>query len=223
MLPNTRLKNLYEGPLPPMALTDYEAMSKFLNQGAQRCKVSGRNFDLFLDWIIHALTASLTADSASRIFLPKTKTGPFTLDDLIPISAVPPAKKKRVRLNECSLIAPVWNNGSLEAALESLYDSNFASLDVNGPLGGAYFQELRLAVIDSPADVDVPNVLRVWSRGSVILPAYSLKDLEPLLSTDGERWYLRDGEGEREEPVLEPRMAALYNCGLRRYCGRNQT
>ena len=221
MLPNTRLKNLYGGPLPPMALTDYEAMSKFLNQGAQRCRVSGRNFDLFLDWVIHSLTASLTADSASRIFLPKTKTGPFALDDLIPVSAFSPAKKKRVRLNECSLIAPVWNNGSLEAALESLYDSNFTSLDVDRPFGGAYFQELRLAVIDSPADVDVPNVLRVWSRGSVILPAYSLADLENVLSTDGEKWYLRDKEGEREEPVLEPRMAALYNCGLRRYCGRN--
>lgn len=222
MLPNTRLKNLYESPLPPMALTNYESMSKFLNQGAQRCRVSGRNFDLFLDWVIHSLTASLTADSASRIFLPKTKTGPFTLDDLIPISAIPPSGKKRIRLSECSLIAPVWNNGGLEAALESLYDSKFASLDVNEPFGGAYFQELRLAVIDSPADVDVPNVLRVWSRGSVILPSYSLKDLEPLLSTDGDKWYFREGEDEREEPVLEPRMAALYNCGLRRYCGKNQ-
>lgn len=221
MLPTTRLKNLYEGPLPPMALTDYEAMSKFLNQGAQRCKVSGRNFDLFLDWVIHALTASLTADSASRVFLPKTKTGPFVLDGLIPISGFAPKGERRVSLSQCGLIAPVWNNSGLEAALESFYDSSFAGLDVEQPFGGAYIEELRLAVVDSPADVDVPNVLRVWSRGSVVLPAYSLKDLEPLLRTDGEKWYLRDGEDEREEPVLEPRMAALYNCGLRRYCGRD--
>lgn len=221
MLPNTRLKNLYAGPLPPMALTDYESMSKFLNQGAQRCKVSGRNFDLFLDWIIHALTMSLTSDSASRVFLPKTKTGPFVLDDLIPISGLPPAGEKRIKLNECGLIAPVWNNGALEAALESLYDSGFASLEIEQPFGGAYFPELRLAVIDSPADVEIPNVLRVWSRGSVILPSYSLKDLEPVLSTDGETWFLREGDAEREAPVLEPRMAALYNCGLRRYCGRD--
>ena len=69
--------------------------------------------------------------------------------------------------------------------------------------------------------MDIPNVLRVWSRGSVRLPSYSLKDLGALLSTDGEKWYLRDKEGELTEPVLEPRMAALYNCGLRRYCGRN--
>ena len=169
----------------------------------------------------HTLSISLTSDSASRIFLPKTKTGPFVLDDLIPISGLPPAGEKRVKLSECGLIAPVWNNGSLEAALESLYDSGFASLDVDQPFGGAYFQELRLAVIDSPSDVDIPNVLRVWSRGSVRLPSYSLKDLEPLLSTDGETWYIQYDGIEREEPVLEPRMAALYNCGLRRYCAKS--
>ncbi len=218
MLPTTRMKYLYESPLPPMALTDYEAMSKFLNQGAQRCKVSGRNFDLFLDWVIHALTVSLTADSASRIFLPKTKTGPFVLDDLIPISGLVPAGERRLNLGECNLIAPVWNNSDLETALESFYDSKFAGLDIERPFSGAYIEELRLAVIDE--DVDVPNVLRVWSRGSVRLPSYSLKDLEPVLSTDGETWYIQDEKGERETPVLESRMAALYNCGLRRYCGR---
>ena len=220
MLPTTRLKNLYEGPMPPMALTDYESMSKFLNQGAQRCKVSGRNFDLLLDWVIHALTVSLTADSASRIFLPKTKTGPFALDDLIPLSSLPPAGEQRILLGECNLIAPVWNNSDLQSALESFYDSKFAGLDIEQPFGGAYIKELRLAVIDSPSDVDIPNVLRVWSRGSVRLNAYSLKDLEPVLSTDGESWFLDEEDGERIEPVLEPRMAALYNCGLRRYCGK---
>ena len=204
-----------------MALTDYQSMSKFLNQAAQRCKISGRNFDLFLDWVIYALTMSLSSDSAARIFLPRTKTGPFVLDDLIPLSGFSPSGEKRVRLSECSLIAPVWNNSGLESALESLYDSNFASLDVDKPFGGAYIEELRLAVVDSPADVDIPNVLRVWSRGSIRLPVYSLKALEPLLRTDGETWYLRDGEDERETPVLEPRMAALYNCGLRRYCGKS--
>ena len=220
MLPNTRLKNLYESPMPPMALTDYETMSKFLNQGAQRCKVSGRNFDLFLDWVIYALTMSLTADSASRIFLPKTKTGPFVLDDLIPLSGFPAGQERRIRLSECNLIAPVWNNSGLEGALESFYDSSFAGLDVEPPFSGAYIEELRLAIIDSPADVDIPNVLRVWSRGSVRLPSYSLKDLGALLSTDGEKWYIQEEDGERDEPVLEPRMAALYNCGLRRHCGK---
>ena len=217
MLKISRMKTLYEGPMPPMALTDYEAMSKFLNQGAQRCKGSGRNFDLFLDWVIHALVQSLTADSTSRIFLPKTKTAPFELDDLIPISGFRPMKKRRVRLGEVNLIAPVWNNSDLESALEAFYDSGFAGTDIEEVFGGVYLEELRLAIIDSPADVDVPQVLRVWSRGSILLHSWSLLDLEPVLSTDGDNWYIQDEEGEREEPVLEPRMAALYNCGLRRY------
>ena len=92
--------------------------------------------------------------------------------------------------------------------------------DISQPFGGAYIEELRLAVIDSPSDVDIPNVLRVWGRGSIRLTAYSLKNMEPLLSTDGEKWYIQEEKGERSEPVLEPRMAALYNCGLRRYCGK---
>lgn len=217
MLKAPRMKTLYESPLPPMALTDYETMSKFLNQGAQRCKASGRNFDLFLDWVIHALVQSLAADSASRIFLPKTKTAPFELDDLIPISGLTPVKKRRVRLGEVNLIAPVWNNSDLESALEAFYDSGFAGTDIEEVFGGVYLEELRLAIIDSPADVDVPQVLRVWSRGSILLHSWSLQDLEPVLSTDGDNWYIREGEVEEETPVLEPRMAALYNCGLRRY------
>ena len=48
-----------------------------------------------------------------------------------------------------------------------------------------------------------------------------MKDLEPLLNTDGETWYIQHEGLEREEIVLEPRMAALYNCGLRRYGGRS--
>ena len=41
-----------------------------------------------------------------------------------------------------------------------------------------------------------------------------------MLRTNGDAWYLQEGESERAEPVREPRMAALYNCGLRRYCGK---
>lgn len=48
--------------------------------------------------------------------------------------------------------------------------------------------------------------------------AYSLKDLTKVLSTDGEKWYLQEENGETELPVLEPRMAILYNCGARRFC-----
>lgn len=220
MLNLSRMKTLYESPLPPMCLTDYEAMSKFLNSGAQRCKVSGRNFDLFLDWVIQALLASLTSDSAARIFLPKTKTAPFELDALLPISGLPGSGKKRVQLRESHLIAPVWNNTDLGLALEAFYDSGFQDLKIEQPFGGAYIEELKLAVIDSPSDVDLIHVLRTWHRGSVQLPSYSLKALEPFLSTDGVNWYVREGEEEREEPVQETRMAALYNCALRRYCSK---
>lgn len=220
MLNLSRMKTLYESPLPPMCLTDYEAMSKFLNSGAQRCKASGRNFDLFLDWVIQALLSSLTADGASRIFLPKTKTAPFELDALLPISSLPSAGKKRILLRETHLIAPVWNNTDLGLALEAFYDSGFQDLQVEQPFGGAYIEELKLAIIDSPSDVDLIHVLRTWHRGSIQLESYTLKTLEQFLSTDGENWYLQENEGEREEAVQEPRMAALYNCALRRYCSK---
>lgn len=218
MLNLTPMKTLYESPLPPMCLTDYDAMSKFLNSGAQRCKASGRNFDLFLDWVIHALLSSLTADSASRIFLPKTRTAPFELDALLPISTLPSSGRKRVQLREAHLIAPVWNNTDLGLALEAFYDSGFQDVKIDQPFGGAYLEELKLAIIDSPSDVDLLHVLRTWHRGSILLESYSLRRLEPLLSTDGENWYLQEEQGERTEPVQEPRMAALYNCALRRYC-----
>ena len=218
MLNITRMKTLYESPLPPMCLTDYDAMSKFLNYGAQRCKASGRNFDLFLDWVIQALLASLTSDSAARIFLPKTKTAPFELDALLPISTLPCGGKKRVFLREARLIAPLWNNTELGLALEAFYDSNFQDIKIDEPFGGAYIEELKLAIIDSPSNVDLPHVLRTWHRGSILLNAYSLKDLEEYLSTDGDNWYIQKDERERQEAVQEPRMAALYNCALRRYC-----
>ena len=215
-----RLKDVYENPLPPMALTDYDALSKILNDGMRRCGESGRNFNMCLDWAIHALITSLTSDSASRIFLPKTKTAPFYMDDLLPISGIQPSGKKRVQLQETYLIAPVWNNTDLELALEAFYDSGFEDSKVDQPFDGAYIEELKLAIIDSPSNVDVPYVLRVWGRGSIQLNTYSLKQLKTVLRTDGSKWYIQDEE-ERSEPVLEPRMAALYNCALRRYCAED--
>ena len=151
------MKDLYESPMPPMALTDYEAMSKFLNRGAQRCKASGRNFDLFLDWVIHALTQSLTADSASRIFLPKTRTCPFELDDLIPLSPLRSQRRQRVQLRETNLIAPVWNNSDLESALEAFYDSGFAGTDLEEVFGGVYIQELPMPSNNPPPAVTCPK------------------------------------------------------------------
>ena len=154
------------------------------------------------------------------MFLPKTKTAPFYMDDLLPISGIQPSGKKRVQLQETYLIAPVWNNTDLELALEAFYDSGFEDSKVDQPFDGAYIEELKLAIIDSPSNVDVPYVLRVWGRGSIQLNTYSLKQLKTVLRTDGSKWYIQDKE-ERSEPVLEPRMAALYNCALRRYCAED--
>ena len=60
------MKELYESPLPPMALTDYEAFSKFLNQALHCCHETGRDFNVYLDWAIRALASSMAADSAAR-------------------------------------------------------------------------------------------------------------------------------------------------------------
>ena len=212
------MKDLYESQLPPMALTDYEAFSKFLNQALHRCHETGRDFNVYLDWAIRALASSLAADSAARIFLPKTKTAPFVLDDLLPISGLPSRGQARVDLKKSYVVAPVWNNTDLIEAVEAFSDSGFENAQIEQVFGGAYIQELKLAILDSPSDVDVPYILSMWERGSIQMNAYSLKDLTKVLSTDGTRWYLQGEDGGTELPVLEPRMAILYNCGARRFC-----
>lgn len=179
---------------------------------------SGRNFDAFLDWAIRALAGSMAADSASRIFLPKTKTAPFSLDDLIPISDFQPAGKMRVNLKTSYVIAPVWNNTDLAEAVEAFADSNFEDAQIDQVFSGAFIAELNLAIIDSPSDVDVPYILSMWKRGNIQMDVYTLKDLAQGLRTDGDSWFLQTEEDEEQIPVLEPRMAALYNCGLNRYC-----
>ena len=106
MLKLNPMKDLYESPLAPMALADYEAFSKFLNQALHRCHQTERDFNVFLDWAIRALSASLAADSGSRIFLPKTRTAPFALDDLIPLSGIPARGRRTVDLENSYVVAP---------------------------------------------------------------------------------------------------------------------
>lgn len=160
----------------------------------------------------------MAADSAARIFLPKTRTAPFSLDDLIPLSEIPSKGTVRVDLTKSYVVAPIWNNTDLVDAVKAFSDSGFENAQIDQVFGGAYIQELKLAIIDSPSDVDVPYILSQWDRGSIQMNAYSLKDLTKVLSTDGEKWYLQEENGETELPVLEPRMAILYNCGARRFC-----
>lgn len=74
------MKDLWESPLPPMALTDYEAFSKFQTQALHRCRESGRNFDAFLDWAIRALAGSMAARQCPPGFsCPKPKQRLFPL------------------------------------------------------------------------------------------------------------------------------------------------
>lgn len=116
------------------------------------------------------------------------------------------------------MVAPVWNNTDLIEAVEAFSDSGFENAQIDQVFGGAYISDLKLAIIDSPSDVDVPYILSLWDRGSIQMNAYSLKDLTKVLSTDGSKWYLQKEDGDTELPVLEPRMAILYNCAARRYC-----
>ena len=116
------------------------------------------------------------------------------------------------------MIAPVWNNTDLAEAVEAFADSDFEDAQIDQVFSGAFIAELNLAIIDSPSDVDVPYILSMWKRGSIQMDVYSLKDLAQGLHTDGASWFLRTDEDEDTLPVLEPRMAALYNCGLHRYC-----
>ena len=134
------MKDLYESPLPPMALTDYEAFSKFLNQALHRCHETGRDFNVYLDWAIRALASSMAADSAARIFLPKTRTAPFSLDDLIPLSEISSKGTARVDLKKSYVVAPIWNNTDLVDAVKAFSDSGFENAQIDQVFGGAYIR-----------------------------------------------------------------------------------
>ena len=121
-------------------------------------------------------------------------------------------------MKQSHVVAPIWNNTDLVDAVKAFSNSGFENAQIDQVFGGAYIQELKLAIIDSPSDVDVPYILSMWERGSSQMNAYSLKDLPRVLSTDGSKWYLQEEDGDTELPVLEPRMAILYNCGARRFC-----
>ena len=127
----------------------------------------------------------------------------------------------RVDLTKSYVVAPIWNNTDLVDAVKAFSDSGFENAQIDQVFGGAYIQELKLAIIDSPSDVDVPYILSMWERGSIQLNAYSL--LTKVLSTGGSKWYLQEEDGDTELPVLEPRMAILYNCGARRFCENHRT
>ena len=126
--------------------------------------------------------------------------------------------KKQVNLKNCYVIAPVWNNTDLAEAVEAFADSNFEDAQIDQVFSGAFIAELNLAIIDSPSDVDVPYILSMWKRGSIQMDVYTLKDLAQCLRQMESTGFCKPTRMKSQIPVLEPRMAALYNCGLNRYC-----
>ena len=203
------------GPLPPLGLLDFESTMKFREDAVEQYRAHGWDTAVLLDWMIRTLLGSLMADSAARIFLPKTETGPFELDDLLPLSAAAPTGRVKVPLNRVFLLAPAWNNRETAEALHQATRLPVEELS-GGETVGVYLKELNLAIVD--ADPHESLCRRFLGQGTVVLDSYSLRDLAPILRTDGQDWFVTEEDGEESYcPVLEPRMAALYSLGLERY------
>ena len=203
------------GPLPPLGLLDFESTMKFREDAVEQYRAHGWDTTVLLDWMIRTLLGSLMADSAARIFLPKTETGPFELDDLLPLSAAAPTGRVKVPLNRVFLLAPAWNNRETAEALHQATRLPVEELS-GGETVGVYLKELNLAIVD--ADPHESLCRRFLGQGTVVLDSYSLRDLAPILRTDGQDWFVTEEDGEESYcPVLEPRMAALYSLGLERY------
>lgn len=202
-------------PLPPIGEMDYASIMKFLHLAEQRCREEGRSVRVYLSWAMHVLLTSLSADSASRIFLPKTETAPFQAEDLFPFSAAEPTGREVVALSGRFVIAPIWNNAKAAAALESVQEAGYGEEEPCITVLGYFFKDFNLAVIDS--DVHRMYFSRLWGHGKALLNVYTLEALEGVVQTDGENWYVREPDGsETYCPVLEPRMAALYALGLKK-------
>ena len=201
-------------PLPPLDCPDLESIQKFLAaaQGA------GLDPAPCLDWAIHVLLNSLMADSASRMFLPKTETSPFHVEDLFPFSAVKPAGRQVVELAHSFVVAPIWNNAEALSAMEEVRGGKPLQA-AHGQAAGWYIQELNLAVIGG--QVHRAYFSRFYGQGSALLNLYHLKSLAEHVSTDGENWYVKEQDGsETWCPVLVPRMAVLYELALKRHFDR---
>ena len=198
-------------PLPALDRLDLDSVEKFL----AAVRGAGRDTAPYLDWAISVLLNSLMADSASRIFLPKTETAPFQAEDFFPFSAARPAGRQNMDLSRCFVIAPIWNNAE---AIEALEQSRAGRTAGAKPAAGWYIQELNLAVIGS--EIHQAYFDRFYGRGNALLHLYRLRQLAEHVSTDGENWYIKEQDGtETWCPVLEPRMAVLYALALKRHFG----
>ena len=202
-------------PLPSLGDMDYETIMRFLDVAEERAKKAGVSFQIYLEWAIHVLLASMSSDCASRIFLPKTETGPFEPEDLFPFSAVPPDDRKIVSIARSYVIAPIWHNAMSYQAVEELTARQFTEADAGDEVMGEYISDLNLAVVT--ADPHEIYFSRFWGHGAALLNVHTLDSLEQVVSTDGENWYVKEADGsETYCQVLEPRMAVLYTLALRK-------
>jgi len=199
----------YPSPLPPLAGTDCDAVTKFLSAAESKSIEVHEPLDPYYDWVIHTLLSSMMVDSASRIFLPKTETSQFQLDDLFPFSYVRPTGTAPVKLANLFVIAPLWNNADSLQSIQAHEALPHTSV-------GVYIEELNLAIItDSVHQVYFSRYLR---RGEVVLYKYELAEMAKTVQTDGTSWLVTNDKGEQETfPALEPRMAVLYSVALRRH------
>ena len=205
---------LQQGPVPPLACLDFESTMKLVEMAEQAEDCT--DMPIILDWMIRTLLNSLAADSAARIFLPKTDTAPFCVDDLIPISGVEPIGRACIQLSTAFVVAPVWNNASTMRALHDLRHDEGQQRALDGKVLGIFIKELNLAIIES--GVHVLHVRRMWGEGEALLHTYSLASIAKAISTDGEEWYIAEADGNQTQcRVIEPRMAALYMLALKRY------
>lgn len=208
------------GPLPGLSCLDFDSLVKYVQSAERYCQENGCGIYAFLDWAIHVLATSLSADCASRIFLPRTETIRFELDDLFPFSAVSSTGRASIALGSSIVIAPLWSNAESCYALDAVRREGFDEELSDEAITGYYIGELNMAFIRSGAHLAYFG--GYWSQGHVILDTYSLSDLEPQVRTDGRDWLLSDETGEELEavPVQEPRMAALYQLALWRFARR---
>jgi hypothetical protein len=210
------LKEMCEGPVPPMGSMDYAAIQKFLKRARAYADENGIDVQMYLNWAIEVLLHSLESDSASRIFLPKTQTVPFDVLDLFPFDAVESYTVERVPMDKAYIIAPIWNDGDVCRALADSGRGQLVS-KANEPKG-YYIADIGLAVICE--DVHEVYFSQLWSRSEVLLNVVSLADLADVIATDGTNWYISGEEEEDDDddwyPVAEPRMAALYTLALQR-------
>ena len=194
-------------PIPSLGEADYETIMRFVQRECNRLQKRGQATDDVLTWVIQTLIGSLLADNAARLFLPKTQTAMFSIEDLIPMSAVTPSGQSRIQLGAVNLICPVWQDPDTVQEIAS-YASEQNILHIDDPVG-VYIRELNLAIVDSLSEEIYAS--RHYGRGEAVFDVYSIRDMAPILSTDGTDWNVNEPDGSQTyAPVLEPRMAALY-------------